>query len=101
MSHLLPFGKGISWAYNPFNDHLARVLFHSICMTFLWQSLSSEAVLQKKLIQEHFMGASLTVYGHKSLPDEYIFNISSVFHRIQEENFLALNFLTTKVENSM
>lgn len=47
------------------------------------------------------MGASLTVYGHKSLPDEYIFNISSVFHRIQEENFLALNFLTTKVENSM
>lgn len=47
------------------------------------------------------MGASLTVYGHKSLPDEYIFNISSVFHRIQGENFLALNFLTTKVENPM
>ena len=47
------------------------------------------------------MGASLTVYGHKSRPDEYIFNISSVFHRIQEENFLALNFLTTKVENPM
>ena len=47
------------------------------------------------------MGASLTVYGHKSLLDGYIFKISSVFHRIQEENFLALNFLTTKVENSM
>ena len=73
-------------------------------MTFFFMIMATSIISgspSKKVNTGTLYGASLTIYGHKSLPDEYNFKISSVFHRIQEENFLALNFLTTKVENSM